>query len=340
MAKILVVGSQKNHPAAEFQTSCKGIGKALAEKGHIIVAAGCGNEDAEKWVLDGAEAVSNNGHCRVIPFAPAISGTQDLIISIDAPAKWPRLKFLKPFKSKGEWAVGLTVALTKCDALLLIGGGVLTANLAALAAELEIPFFAVAGLGGAAKEVAEREDSKHRSMEMPDELRDAAPGPSDFGTRVVSAVDFLRKHQTRRKDLRNALWTLLVALLTMCSLLVFLNRSDLTSPELRLVYATCLGTIAGVILFYVLRQARRRGRMDPAALVWRLNRGLLFGVLYAFFSFEIAETYYVNLKSLTEPQMDSLSRKMGLLGIGVGFFLGPASKRAIEELRRASSMGG
>jgi hypothetical protein len=57
MAKILVVGSRKAHDETEFRASCQAIGEALARHGHTIVAAGCGDDDAETWVLDGANRV-------------------------------------------------------------------------------------------------------------------------------------------------------------------------------------------------------------------------------------------------------------------------------------------
>ena len=156
--RYLVVGSQKAHNPLEFKNACRSIGGALASRGHTMVAAGCGDQDAETWVLDGANAAAQpDKKPNVIPFEPALPNTQDLIVR-KAPgiaAQWPNLLFKPPFRTKGPWAVGQAVALVRSDVALLIGGGDLTANVGALALELDKPYYAVSELGGAAKVIAD-----------------------------------------------------------------------------------------------------------------------------------------------------------------------------------------
>lgn len=112
MAKILIIGSRKVHDPVDFQSQCKKIGVALARAGHVIVTAGCGNDDAETWILDGANSASSPGaKTRVIPYSPAVPGTQDLLSLTPAIAtRWPNLELGSELKTKGEWAVGQAVA--------------------------------------------------------------------------------------------------------------------------------------------------------------------------------------------------------------------------------------
>src|SRR5438067_1197010 len=121
MARILVVGSRKAHNTVEFRNACLSVGRSLAKHGHTIVAAGCGDEDAETWVLQGANsAVTTNRRPKLIPFSPAIPGTQDIIQANNVSTRWPNLLIEPPFQTKGAWAVGQAVALIRSDAALLI----------------------------------------------------------------------------------------------------------------------------------------------------------------------------------------------------------------------------
>jgi len=80
MARILVVGSRKSFDPAQFREACEAIGRAIAKHRHTVVAAGCGADDAETWVLDGANAAGSvNAKTPLIPFAPALPNTEDLI---------------------------------------------------------------------------------------------------------------------------------------------------------------------------------------------------------------------------------------------------------------------
>jgi hypothetical protein len=184
MAKILVVGSQKACEPVQFQNACRGIGRALAVRGHAIVAAGCGDEDAETWVLDGANSAgSTKVKTSLIPFTPAQPDSRDVIQTANVGSRWPNLVVQPPFQTKGPWAVGQAVALIRSDAALLVGGGLLTANVGSLALELDKPYYAVSALGGAAKSLADEDYAKHKTMGMKEHLLN--PAASDPSAQVA-----------------------------------------------------------------------------------------------------------------------------------------------------------
>jgi len=334
MAKVLVVGSQKAHDAAEFRASCRAIGAALARAGHTIVASGCGDEDAETWVLDGASSAhTSDRKTKVIPFTPAVPDTQELLTQAPGVStRWAGLLFLPAFRTKGPWAVGQAVALIRSDVALLIGGGILTANVGSLALELGKPYYALGALGGAAQALAAEDLAKHRSMEMPSELIEPTPGVSDFGENVVRACEFLMRHRREKTALRDSFVLLLLTALILAGLLGFLFRHDLFGNEPRLLYTTCLGAFAGVILSFVMGHVVRREALSLSGLVGQTALACFLGVLYGFFTVHAGSLYGVKIATLSSEAVDSLGINMALIGIGVGALLGPASKQVLEEL--------
>jgi hypothetical protein len=340
MAKILVVGSQKAHDPGEFRSACRAIGAALAQAGHEIVAAGCGDEDAETWVMDGANSAQTpNRKTSVIPFAPAVPGTQDLLTQTPGiSGRWPNLIFLPPFTTKGSWDVGQPVALIRSDAALLIGGGLLTANVGSLALELDKPYHAVAALGGAAKIMAAEDYAKHRAMGMPQDC--IAPGAAspDFGRNTVKAIEFTMRQRKDRKALRNSIVLLIASLTILAGFLGYLFRHDPLGREPQLVYTTAMGAIVGVMLSFLVGRSVRREESKVPSVIGQLALACFLGVLYGFFALHAGSFYNIKIKDLSREDVDSLAINMGLLGIGVGALLGPASKRALEELGRTANL--
>jgi hypothetical protein len=340
MATILIVGSRKGYDATEFRDACRAIGAALARAGHTIVASGCGDEDAETWVLDGANsAETSDRKTRVIPFTPAVPGIQDVLTQApDVSARWAGLLFLPAFKTKGPWAVGQAVALIRSDAALLIGGGVLTANVGSLALELEKPYYAVGALGGAAQTLAAEDLAKHRNMGMPSEIVEPAPNSSEFGKSVVKACEFLIRQRKEKTALRDSVILLLLTVLILGGLIGFLFRHDLFGNEPRLLYATCLGAFSGVILAFLIGHVIRREALSVSAVLGQMALGCFLGVLYGFFTVHAGSFYAVKVEKLTSEEVESLARNMAFVGIGVGALLGPASKQVLEELGRAAHL--
>lgn len=340
MAKILVVGSRKAHDAAEFKDACRAIGAALARAGHTIVASGCGNDDAETWVLDGANsAQTSDRKTKIIPFTPAVPGTQDLLTQAPGlSARWAGLLFLPAFRTKGPWAVGQAVALIRSDVALLIGGGVLTANVGSLALELEKPYYAVGALGGAAQTLAAEDLTKHRTMGMAGALVDPAPNNGDFGENVVKACEFLIRHRKERTALRDSVILLLLTILILGGLIGFLFRHDLFGNEPRLLYTTCLGAFAGVVLSFLIGHVIRKETPRMSAVIGQVALACFLGILYGFFTVHAGSFYDLKLDKLNSEEVDSLGRNMALVGIGVGALLGPASKQVLEELGRAAHL--
>jgi hypothetical protein len=267
MAKILVIGSRKDFDAAQFQEACRGIGRAIAEHKHTIVAASCGKEDAETWVLDGANAGTKAGaKTSLIPFAPGQPNSQDLIQTANVGLEWPNLLVEPTFQTKGPWAVGQAVALIRSDAALLIGGGLLTENLGSLALELDKPYYAVSALGGAAKDLAKEDYTKHRAMRMKERL--IAPPLSDpnFGKNVIGAIEFLIDHRKEKVALRNNSLILVFSLAILAAFLQFLFRHDLLGNEARLVYTTFAGALVGVLLAFLIGHVVDRRAISIAEL--------------------------------------------------------------------------
>lgn len=334
MAKVLVVGSRKAHDLGEFRTACRAIGAALAEAGHTIVAAGCGDDDAETWVMDGADSARvADKKTSVIPFTPALPGTQDLLTQTpNIAARWPNLLFLPPFATKGSWAVGQAVALIRSDVALLIGGGLLTANVGSLALELDKPYYAVAELGGAAKTLADEDYAKHRAMGMAENWISPSPARPDFGENVCKAIEFTMRQRRERKAFIRSIILLLVSLAILGGFLGYLFRHDPFGKEPQLVYTTCMGAIVGVMLSFLVSHSVRGEGIKLPSLIGQLALACFLGVLYGFFALHAGSFYNVEIKTLTSEGVDSLAKNMALLGVGVGALLGPASKRVLEEL--------
>ena len=338
MARILVVGSQKNHDEAEFRQFCRNIGNALAQRGHSVVAAGNDDYDAETWVLDGANSGAKEKSCKVIPYAPAFAGTQNLLVSSNPERRWPKLQFQKPLKTKGDWAVGQPVALLRSDAALFIGGGILTGNVASLASELEKPFYAVAKLGGEAERIATFEEAKLRHMRMPSDLIDVAPGSPQCGERVVQAIEFVIARQVGTREIWKATFALLAEIALLAFFLIYLYHGNLLSNEPRLVLTTCLGAILGVILVYLVGATLRNEKISYPSVLRQLGLAILLGLLYGLFSFEVGSIYNAEIRTWHESQVEELANRMALIGIAVGALLGPASKLAIQSLRRIGEL--
>jgi len=337
MAKVLVVGSKKACDPVQFKNSCRVIGRALANRGHTIVAASCGDDDAETWVLDGAnlEAAKKTP---LIPFAPAQPHAKDLIQTANVGSRWPNLLVQMPFRTKGPWAVGQAVALIRSDAALLIGGGPLTANVGSLALELDKPYYAISALGGAAKVLADEDYAKHRTMGMNERLLNPSESDASFGESVVSAVEFLISHRRERVAIRNAVFVLALTLVILALFLGFLFRHNPWGNEARLVYTTCIGALAGVMLAFLIGRAADR-KVRTAELLGQTALACFLGVLYGFFVLEAGGFYKFEPDKLSAAEADSLAIRMAIIGVAVGAFLGPASKRVLEDLRRASKLG-
>jgi hypothetical protein len=326
--------------AGEFQTGCHAIGIELARRGHTLVAPGCGLDDAEKWVLDGANAASGpDKKAKVIPFAPAIPGTQDLLIEMpNRNSSWPNLAFEKPFQTRGNWAVGQAVALIRSDAALLIGGGDLTANAGSLALELEKPYYAVGTLSGAAAIIADQDLNKHQAMGMPTSaLKPSAKDP-DFGVQIARGIEFLIRKQRNKVALRTNSLIFLVTVLILLLFLRALFRHDPFGNEAQLVYTTSIGAIAGVMLSFLIARFTRGEDKNWSALPGEAALACFLGVLYGFFTIEAGSLYRADIPSWPQPAIDSLAYKMALLGVAVGALLGPSSKRAVEELAKSAKL--
>jgi len=331
------VGSKKACDPDLFQNACRKIGRALAKRGHTIVAASCGDEDAETWVLDGANLEAAK-RTPLIPFAPAQPDTKDLIQTVNVGSRWPNLLVHLPFRTKGPWAVGQAVALTRSDAALLIGGGPLTANVGSLALELDKPYCAVSALGGAAKLLADEDYAKHRTMGMNEQLLNPSTSDASFGESVVSAVEFLISHRKERIAIRNAACVLALALVVLALFLSFLFRHNPFGNEARLVYTTCVGTFVGVILAFLIGRAADR-KVRIAEILDQTALACFLGVLYGFFVLEAGGFYKFEPEKLSAADVDSLAIRMAIVGVAVGAFLGPASKRALEDLRLRFEIG-
>jgi hypothetical protein len=341
MAKILVVGSRKAFDPVEFQSACRAIGRAIAERNHTIVAASCGAEDAETWVLDGANAgTKTTAKTSLIPFAPAQPNSQDLIQTAGVGSRWPNLLVEPPFQTKGPWAVGQAVALIRSDAALLIGGGPLTANVGPLALELDKPYYAVSALGGAAEALANEDFSKHRTMGMKQRLIAPSPNDPSFGEKVVGAIEFLIDHRKESVALRNSALILVFSLAILALFLGFLFRHDPFGNEPRLVYTTCAGALVGVLLAFLIGRVVDRSEINISELLGQTALASFLGVLYGFFALEAGGFYKVVISKMCASDLDSLALKMAMLGVGVGALLGPASKRALDQLRQTSKLAG
>jgi hypothetical protein len=339
MAKVFTIGSRKAHDVTEFRHSCRSIGAALAKHGHTIVAAGCGDDDAETWVLDGANSAATPGkRISVIPFSPALPGVQDLIETIDARARWPNLTVESPFRTKGPWAVGQAVALIRSDVALMIGGGALTANVGSLALELQKPYYAVSGLGGAAKTIAEEDYAKHRSSGMPEKFLHPIPSDPTFGECVVMATQFVISKRDERVALRTNSLILIGSLAILGIFLAFLFRHDPFGNEPRLVYTAFLGAIVGVILSFLIRRVIDHAQVSWPALIGQTALACSLGVLYGIFALEAGSFYKVDIAKMASRDVDSIAVGIALLGVGVGAFLGPASRRLLEDLSHAAKV--
>ncbi len=337
--KVLVVGSRKAHDTLEFRNGCQAVGRALAKRGHTIVAAGCGDDDAETWILESANsAATASKKPKLIPFSPAIPETTDLIQAINIALRWPNVLVLRPFETKGPWAVGQAVALLRSDVALLIGGGVLTANVGSLALEVGKPYYAIAKLGGAAKVMADEEYAKYRTLGMPEDLLRPSPADGLFGHKVVSAIEFLTRRQRNVNELRSNAIILAASVTVLALFLGFVFRTDPFGNEPRLVYTTCLGAIVGVILSFLTGHVFNRNTITLPKFLGQTSLACFLGALYGFFSLEAGGLYKVDIARMQPSDVDSLAIKVALVGVGVGALLGPASKRALEDLRRTSSL--
>jgi hypothetical protein len=342
MAKVLIVGSRKSHDPVEFQQACEKIGLALARAGHTIVTAGCGKDDAETGVLDGADSAHSPGRkTSIIPYAPAVPGTTDLLTETPGiGARWPNLLFQLALTTKGEWAVGQAVALTRSDVALLIGGGVLTANIGSLALELDKPYFAVATLGGAAGTMAKEDYAKHLTMRLPTAYLAPSPSSPKFGEYVVEACEFMMRHTREKTELRKSIILLLISLGILGAFLSIIFRHNLFSNEAQLVYTTSLGALAGVILSLLIGHVIRREPVQVSAVIGQAALASFLGVLYGFFALEAGSFYKVDVKKLDSEVLESVAKNMAFLGLGVGVLLAPASKRALEELGKIANLKG
>jgi hypothetical protein len=342
MARILLIGSQKTHDPADFQAQCRKIGDALAKAKHTIVAAGCGNEDAETWVLDGANSASSSGtKTPVIPYSPAVPGTQDLLSLTPAVAtRWPNLEFRSELKTKGAWALGQAVALTRSDVALLIGGGPLTANAGSLALELGKPYLAVESMGGAAQEMAREDYSKHVTMRMPVRFISPNPGDPDFGRNVVGACEFMMKHTKAKTALLKSVLLLLISLAVLAAFLGIIFRDSPFGNEAQLVYMSLFGALVGVVLSLLIGHVIRQEPMDIAAVIGQIALASFLGMFYGFFVLEAGAFYKVDIDSLNRAALHSVTEHMAFVGVGVGVLLGPAAKRALEELSRVANLSG
>jgi hypothetical protein len=340
LAKILIIGSRKAHDPVDFQSQCKKIGVALARAGHVIVTAGCGKHDAETWILDGANSASSPGaKTSVIPYSPAVPGTQDLLTLTPAIAtRWPNLELGSELKTKGEWAVGQAVALARSDVALLIGGGVLTANIGSLALELSKPYFAVKSMGGTAAVIAEEDYSKHVTMRMPPGLISPNPSDPDFGKWVIAACEFMLKRTTEKTALGKSLTILLVSIAVLATFLAFVFRENVFGNEAQLVYTSSFGALVGVVLSLLVGHVIRHEEIDLSAVIGQLALASFLGVFYGFFALEAGSFYKVEIDRLGHEAFQSLTKNMAFVGVGVGVLLAPAAKKALEELSRVAKI--
>jgi hypothetical protein len=228
------------------------------------------------------------------------------------------------------------VALLRSDAALLIGGGVLTANVGSLALELEKPYYAVSALGGAAQTLAAEDLNKHRNIGMPSELIEPEPSSPDFGANVVKACEFLIRNRKERTRLRDSLVLMVLTIAILGGLVLFVFQKD--PVEARLLYTTCLGAFAGVVLSLVLGHVMRREALSLSSVLGQLTLASFLGVLYGFFTVHAGSFYGLKLEKLTIEEVDSLRRNMAVVGIGVGTLLGPAAKHILDELRIAAHL--
>lgn len=74
------------------------------------------------------------------------------------------------------------------------------------------------------------------------------------------------------------------------------------------------------------------------SLLGQVSLASFLGVLYGFFALEAGAFYKVNVTTMEPDDVNSLSIKLAVVGVGVGALLGPASKRVLEDLRRTAKL--
>ena len=84
---------------------------------------------------------------------------------------------------------------------------------------------------------------------------------------------------------------------------------------------------------------RSRGDNCSETVGAKLSR-LLSWCPVRLFALEVGSLYKVDIAKMATEDVDSLAIKVALMGVGVGALLGPASKRALEDLRRTANLPG
>lgn len=90
----------------------------------------------------------------------------------------------------------------------------------------------------------------------------------------------------------------------------------------------------GVILSFLVSRSVKREASKAATVIGQFALACFLGAQYGFFALHAGSFYNVEVKSLTSEGVDSLARNMALLGA----LLGPASKKALEELGRTANL--
>jgi membrane associated rhomboid family serine protease len=173
---------------------------------------------------------------------------------------------------------------------------------------------------------------------MPRDLIDVAPRSQRCGERVVRAVEFAITHRVARKEAWAAALALIAEVTLLALFMTYLYQGNLTGNEPRIILKTCLGAMLGVVLAYLIGATLRNERISYVSVLKQFGLAILLGVLYGLFSFEIGSIYNAEIRTWHEGQVGELANRMALLGIAVGALLGPASKLAIQNLRRTAEL--
>jgi hypothetical protein len=358
--KILVSGSYNDNiegylpsllPA--FRNACETLAAEILSNGHTLIVStsvASGYEYADPYLLRGAEASATKASSIEV-YAPTSKELADHLASMEAEPgdtighfskQYPKLGAIThPLEFRKNWQTGQAVAVSRCDAAIIVGGNKGAATIAALADAMGKPIVGVPQFGGVGQEYF-RTTNK---AQLPFVKLDAGvvmaieqwsnESPAAY-MKWVKVLVYLRN----RKSLLPAYAAFFVIVIGLCAAWYFLYSGGFIQGHwLKLLPLACCSSLVGWALNFVynLQSYSKLGASKGSVkLEERASREFvvvsIVALAYGFLACEASRFYGKGINSLPPENLEDIAGGLSVLGFGVGLAFAEAYNKLRQKL--------
>jgi hypothetical protein len=349
--RFLIMGSMQaemtNADKDEFAAACRQIGGKLAERGHTIIVSATETWTADLYIIEGADKIPGN-HTVILlesiekndPQARAIYLSKGYKVDGDHPSDLSKFRNIA-FQTEavgGRWPGNRIQAISKADAVILVGGRFGVATVGVSAPLLKIPVVALGSFAGTAKEVLEEVSYYYGQAGISvDDVRVLrSPWNTKSADTVVNIAEALVKRNPFRQDqVSQVVAASLIVLLLVGWVSVFIMGKG-TPSDIAIFGLLGISALIGTGLRTELRLVANEmsllsGRKITVEAIVGILLAFVFCLLYLAGNFVLTGTFV----TLQGKQADDFSRvavTLSILGISTAFLLEPAAENLRKRL--------